>query len=132
MTGSILLPCTFAVLSKAQLDCSAFNANSTNSSIVAMSWARRLSACFAANPYDTSQPPLFSTGAIFVNVSYDYSVVYVISLEQGIVSFMGQLLAIWPDVYRPGLMERVSDSYQTNSSYSQRDMETAILIFEYY
>ena len=84
----------------ALLNCSGFTSNSSNATIAAMSWVGRLSACFAANPYDTSQPPLTTGGAPFVNVSYDYSVVYVISFDQGTISLIGQLSLAWPDEYR--------------------------------
>ena len=85
--------------SAAILDCSAFTRNSSNLSVAAMSWAGRLSACFEANPYDTSQPPLLSSGLPHLSIGYDYSLVYeyLISFDQGAISLMGQLTISWTD-----------------------------------
>lgn len=90
----------FGHVDTALLDCSAFTPNSTNTSLAAFSWASRLSACFAANPYDTSQPPFVASQLPYLNVAYDFSVVYVISFHQGVIRLLGQLSMSWADAHR--------------------------------
>lgn len=83
------------------LNCSAYGVNSTNTTIQQMSWPARLQACFNANAYDTTQPPLpatYSESSIYM--FYDYSVVYVISFYGNSISLMGQLVMQWTDYYR--------------------------------
>lgn len=77
------------------LDCSSFTL--TNTTSTSTNLATLLNACFAANPYDTSQPPLSSS---YLSIAYDYSVMYVITYEQGVISLLGQLSLTWPDVHR--------------------------------
>ena len=82
------------------LDCSAFGVNSTNASLQQLTWSARLHACFQANPYDITQPPLTAWTPSYVTLFYDYSVVYVIEFDGTRISLIGQLTIQWTDYFR--------------------------------
>ena len=98
-----------SALSTMLLNCSRYSSLSsyTNSSIHTMSLQARLHACFSDYPYDTSQLPLPpSTNTLATNLSrslelsYDYSIHYLIDFQNSCITLFGQLSHWWRDVYR--------------------------------
>ena len=82
------------------LDCSDY-VNPSNSTIRSMSTLARLRACFNDNPYDTTQPPLPpGTTPPYIQLFYDYNMIYLISFKENRISLVGQLAIGWIDYYR--------------------------------
>ena len=82
------------------LDCS-YYVNPSNVTIQKMSTSARLHACFNDNPYDTTQPPLPpGTAPPYIQLFYDYNVIYLISFKENRISLVGQLGIGWIDYYR--------------------------------
>ena len=86
--------------SSQELDCSDY-INSSNATIQSKSTLARLHACFNDNPYDTTQPPLPpGTTPQYIQLFYDYSLIYLVSFKENRILFIGQLGIGWIDYYR--------------------------------
>ena len=108
-THSSLSLSSKAASSRIFLNCSRYTSLSSyfNTSIQTMSFQARLHACFSDYPYDTSQLPLPpSTNTLGRNSSqsleltYDYSVHYLIDFQNSCITLFGQLSLWWRDSYR--------------------------------
>ena len=101
VTQTVISKATTSTSASSQtLDCSHY-VNPINATIQSMSTLARLHACFNDNPYDTTQPPLPpGTTPPYVELFYDYNVIYLISFKENQLSLVGQLGVGWIDYYR--------------------------------
>ena len=95
----LILTASHVPVSEAILNCSTFAAlNSFNGKSLQNAEAR-LRACFAANPYDTTQLPYPQTALPLV-LQFDWSLVNLLSFKDGVLDVLCQLMLQWTDPMR--------------------------------
>ena len=84
---------------EALLNCSEFAALNSLTTSPLQNNEARLRACFAANPYDTTQLPYQQTALPLV-LQYDWSLVNLLSFRDGVLNVLYQLVLQWTDPMR--------------------------------